>query len=46
MTERNLKKELFYYSNYDMEDGESEENIDLEELCILLTELVNRIEEL
>jgi hypothetical protein len=46
MTERNFKKELFYSTYYDMENGNDSETIDYDCLIGLLTELCGRIETL
>jgi len=46
MTERNLKKELQYFTYTDMERGNDTENIHYPALIGLLEELMNRIETL
>ena len=46
MTERNFKKELFYSTYYDMENGNDSETIDYDCLIGIITELVDRIEKL
>ena len=46
MTERNLTKELLYTNYIDMENGDDEESIDYRSLIHILTELMNRIEQL
>ena len=46
MTERNLTKELLYSYYADMENGDDVESIDYRSLIHILTELMNRIEEL
>ena len=46
MTERNLKKELQYFTYTDMERGNDITNLDYPALIGLLTELMSRIETL
>ena len=46
MTKRNFKKELYYSSYMDMENGNDIENIDYDALIDIITELCDRIEEL
>jgi len=46
MTERNLTKELLYTNYIDMENGDDVESIDYRSLIHILTELMNRIEQL
>ena len=46
MTERNFKKELNHYVYNDPEYGEDIENIDYDSLIGIITELVERIEQL
>lgn len=46
MTERNFKKELFYSTYYDMENGNDSETIDYDCLIGIITELCDRIEKL
>ena len=46
MTERNLTKELLYLYYADMENGDDVESIDYRSLIHILTELMNRIEQL
>jgi hypothetical protein len=46
MTERNLTKELLYTYYNDMEGGDDIESIDYRSLIHILTELMNRIEQL
>jgi hypothetical protein len=46
MTERNFKKELFYSSYMDMEDGNDIQSIDFYCLIDIITELCDRIEKL
>ena len=46
MTERNFKKELNHYAYNDPEYGEDIENIDYDSLIGIITELVDRIEQL
>jgi len=46
MTERNLTYELLYTNYIDMENGDDVESIDYRSLIHILTELMNRIEEL
>jgi hypothetical protein len=46
MTERNFKKELYYSSYMDMEDGNDIESIDFYCLIDIITELCDRIEKL
>ena len=46
MTERNLTQELLHSTYYDMENGYDSETIDYPSLIGLLTELVDRIEQL
>ena len=46
MTERNFKKELSHSIYYDMENGDDVESIDYRSLIHILTELMNRIEQL
>jgi len=45
-TERNFKKELYYSSYIDMENGNDIENIDYYALIDIITELCDRIEKL
>jgi hypothetical protein len=45
-TERNLKYELLYAHDIDMENGDDVESIDYRSLIHILTELMNRIEKL
>ena len=44
MTNRNLKKELCYSFYSDMENGNDEERIDYDCLIELLTEIIDRLE--
>ena len=44
MTERNVKKELCYYSYVDMEYGRDHESIDYDCLIAIIQELVDRVE--
>jgi hypothetical protein len=46
MTKRNFKKELYYSSYIDMENGNDIENIDYYALIDIITELCDRIEQL
>ena len=46
MTERNFKKELSHSVYYDMENGNDTETIDYDCLIGVITELVDRIEQL
>jgi heme oxygenase len=46
MTERNLKKELQYFTYTDMERGNDMENIHYPALLGLLEELLERVEQL
>jgi len=46
MTERNLTQELLYTNYIDMENGDDVESIDYRSLIHILTELMNRIEQL
>jgi hypothetical protein len=46
MTERNLTQELLYTNYIDMENGDDVESIDYRSLIHILTELMNRIENL
>jgi hypothetical protein len=46
MTERNLTQELLYTYYNDMEGGDDIESIDYRSLIHILTELMNRIENL
>ena len=46
MTERNFKKEIFHSVYYDMENGNDTETIDYDSLICIITELVDRIEQL
>ena len=46
MTDRNIEKELSHSVYYDMEDGNDTETIDYPSLICILTELMNRIEQL
>jgi len=46
MTERDLTKELLYSYYADMENGDDVESIDYRSLIHILTELMNRIEQL
>ena len=46
MTDRNFKKELFYSTYYDMENGNDSETIDYDCLIGIITELCDRIEKL
>ena len=46
MTERNLTKELLYSYYADIENGDDVESIDYRSLIHILTELMNRIEQL
>lgn len=46
MTERNIKKELCYYSYLDTEYGCDSESIDYDRLIAIIQELVTRIEKL
>ena len=46
MTERNLTYELLYTHYIDMENGDDVESIDYRSLIHILTELMNRIEQL
>jgi heme oxygenase len=46
MTERNLKKELQYFTYTDMERGNDMENIHYPALLGLLEELLDRVEQL
>jgi hypothetical protein len=46
MTERNFEKELLYTNYIDMENGDDVESIDYRSLIHILTELMNRIEQL
>jgi len=46
MTKRNLTKELLYTNYIDMENGDDVESIDYRSLIHILTELMNRIEQL
>jgi hypothetical protein len=46
MTERNLTKELLYSYYVDMKNGDDVESIDYRSLIHILTELMNRIEQL
>jgi hypothetical protein len=46
MTNRNFKKELYYSSYMDMENGNDIENIDYDALIDIITELCDRIEQL
>ena len=46
MTERNLTYELLYTNYIDMENGDDVESIDYRSLIDILTELMNRIEQL
>jgi hypothetical protein len=46
MTERNLTQELLYTNYIDMENGDDIESIDYRSLIHILTELMNRIEQL
>jgi cell shape-determining protein MreC len=46
MTERNLKKELQYFTYTDMERGNDTENIHYPALLGLLEELLERVEQL
>jgi len=46
MTERNLTQELLYTNYIDMENGDDVESIDHRSLIHILTELMNRIEQL
>jgi hypothetical protein len=45
-TERNFKKELYYSSYIDMENGNDIENIDYYALIDIITEFCDRIEKL
>ena len=45
-TERNFEKELLYSYYNDMEGGDDIESIDYRSLIHILTELMNRIEQL
>ena len=45
-TDRNLSKELLYSNYIDMNEGNDEETIDYRSLIHILTELMNRIEQL
>lgn len=46
MTERDFKKELSHSIYYDMENGNDSETIDYDCLIAIITELVERIEQL
>jgi hypothetical protein len=46
MTERNLKKELQYFTYTDMEGGNDTENISYPALILILQDLVERMEKL
>jgi len=46
MTKRNLTQELLYTNYIDMENGDDVESIDYRSLIHILTELMNRIEQL
>ncbi len=46
MTERNLKKELQYFTYTDMEGGNDTENISYPALILILQDLVERVEQL
>ena len=46
MTERNLKKELQYFTYTDMEGGNDTENIHYPALILILQDLVERMEQL
>ncbi len=46
MTDRNFKKELSHSVYYDMENGNDTETIDYDCLIGIITELVDRIEQL
>jgi heme oxygenase len=46
MTERNLKQQLQYSYYEDMEDGRTIETIDYDALIGILTELLERVEQL
>jgi len=46
MTERNLEKELQYFTYTDMERGNDITNLDYPALIGLLTELMSRVEKL
>jgi hypothetical protein len=46
MSKRNLTQELLYTNYIDMENGDDVESIDYRSLIHILTELMNRIEQL
>ena len=46
MTDRNLTHELLYTNYVDMENGDDVESIDYRSLIHIITELVDRIEQL
>ena len=46
MTERNFEQELVHDYYYDMENGNDTETIDYDSLICIITELVDRIEQL
>jgi hypothetical protein len=46
MTERNFEKELYYHTYMDMENGNDTETICYPSLICILTELIDRVEQL